>query len=39
MRLAQHRVQEEFGIALEPEVRLVGEFREGSNEGEGAARG
>jgi UDP-N-acetylmuramate dehydrogenase len=39
MKLAQDRVREEFGIALEPEVRLAGEFREDSNEGQGAARG
>jgi UDP-N-acetylmuramate dehydrogenase len=29
MNLARSRVRERFGVVLEPEVRLVGEFEEG----------
>jgi UDP-N-acetylmuramate dehydrogenase len=39
MRLARARVQERFGIALETEVRLVGEFRPGETEGLGHTTG
>jgi UDP-N-acetylmuramate dehydrogenase len=38
MRLARARVKERFGIDLETEVRLVGEFRPGETEGLGHGR-